>query len=366
MKIISIVGARPNFVKLGPLSKEIRKESDEIIIHTGQHYDHEMSDLLFEEMSIPYPDYNLGINQGNSTEQISRMMVEISKILVKEKPDLTVLYGDTNSTMAGAIASIQSKIPCAHIEAGPRNKSILINEMLNRLIVDRISTLLFCATDFNLETLTKEGLGDHSFLVGDHMYDAYLQNLPLAKKYKSLLNEHGVTENNYNLATCHRAETTDDKQRLSNVIEAFKNSDKLVLFPVHPRTEKMLKQFNMYDDVKNNDNIIITKAVGYLEFLLFGHYANKIITDSGGVQREAFFMEKPCIVIYDESGWPEIEAAEWQTVAGLNVESMTNAINNYRLPDGPKPNIFGNGDASEKTMKVIDEFDFENWHKFDI
>lgn len=366
MKIVSIVGARPNFVKLCPLSKEIRKKSDEIIIHTGQHYDHEMSNLLFEEMGIPYPDYNLGINQGTSTEQISRMMVEIKKILIKEKPDLTMLYGDTNSTMAGAVASIHSKIPCAHIEAGPRNKSILINEMLNRLIVDRISTLLFCATRFNLETLTKEGLGDHSFLVGDHMYDAYLQNLPLAKKHKSLLKEHGVTENNYYLATCHRAETTDDKQRLTNVVEALKNSDKTILFPIHPRTEKMLKQFNIYDDIEKNDNIITMKAAGYLEFLLFGHYANKIITDSGGVQREAFFMEKPCVVIYDESSWPEIENAGWQIVTGLNVESMISGIQNYRLPDGPKPNIFGDGDASEKTMNKIYEFDFNNWHRFKI
>ena len=366
MKIVSIVGARPNFIKLGPLSKQIRKKHNEIIIHTGQHYDHEMSKLLFEEIGIPSPDYNMGINQGTPTEQISRMLVEISNILTNEKPDLTIVYGDTNSTMAGAVASIQNKIPCAHIEAGPRNNSILINEMLNRLIVDRISTLLFCATKSNLKLLLKEGLGNHSFFVGDHMYDAYLQNIELAKKYKSLLKEHGVTENNYHLATCHRAETTDDKQRLQIIINSLKKSEKPVLFSIHPRTEKMLKQFNLYKDIKNIDNIVMTKAMGYLEFLMFGFYANKIITDSGGVQRESFFLDKPCIVIYDESGWPDIQKIGWQIVTGLNEQKIIEAINNYKLPNRPKPNIFGNGDASEKTMEIIENYNFTDWHRYKI
>ncbi len=366
MKIVSIVGARPNFIKLGPLSKEIKKQDTEVILHTGQHYDHEMSNLLFNDLGIPQPDYNLGINQGDAIEQISRMLVEISQVLAKEKPDITIVYGDTNSTLAGAMASIHNRIPCAHIEAGPRNGSILIREMFNRLIVDKISTLLFCATRHNLQTLAKEGLGDHSFFVGDQMYDAYLQNIPLAKKKKSILDKLGLTENNYHLATCHRAETTDDKQRLTAIVNSFVHSDKPILFPVHPRTEKMLKHFGLLDILNAHDHIKITKSLGYLEFLMYEYYADKILTDSGGVQREAFFMNKPCINFFDETAWPEIEQGGWQIVVGLNESKIIDAINSFAIPDKKKPDIFGNGDASKKTLALIKELDFNTWDKFDI
>ena len=365
MKILSIVGARPNFIKLGPLSKEIRKEHEEIIVHTGQHYDHEMSKLLFEDLAIPEPDYNLGINQGTTLEQVSRMSTEMSKLLLELKPDLTIAYGDTSSTVAGAMASIYCKIPCAHVEAGPRNKSIAIYEMLNRLIVDRICSLLFCATRFNLQTLESEGLGGHSYFVGDQMYDAYLQNKELAMKHRSKLKELGLQEGGYHIATCHRAETTDVKERLSTVVNSFIKSEKPILFPIHPRTEKMLKRFGLYDAVENSDNIVVSKPLGYLDFLMYGTLADKVITDSGGVQREGFFMGKPCIVIYDESAWPEIERARWMTVTGLDEANITEAINNFQLPKEEKPDIFGKGDASKKTLEIIENFDLTNWDKYD-
>ena len=356
MKIISIVGARPQFIKLKPLSDEIRKKFTEIIIHTGQHYDIKMSELFFEELNIPKPDYNLEVGSGNNGYQLAEILKRTEKILIQEKPDMVLVYGDTNSTLAGAISAVQNHIPVAHIEAGPRNQRIDIPEMLNRFIVDNISQLLFCATKKNFEILEKEGLSQNAYFVGDLMYDVFLQNLKIMHKRPKILEKYDLKENEYHVATCHRAENTDNKERLNTIIEGLIGSDEKILFSVHPRTKKMLKEFGIYEKLNNSKNIISIEPVGYLDFLQFEYYSNKIITDSGGVQREAYFLKKPCINIYDHTYWPEIEEDGWQVVTGIDKEKIINDIRTY-VPTKKQSNLFGDGNAAKKIVRIIEKMD---------
>jgi len=360
MKIISIVGARPQFIKLKPLSDEIRKKFTEIIIHTGQHYDIKMFELFFEELNIPKPDYNLEVGSGDCGFQLAEMLKRTEKILIKEKPDLVLVYGDTNSTLAGAISAVQNHIPVAHIEAGPRNKRIDIPEMLNRLIVDNISPLLFCATQKNFENLKNEGLDNNAYFVGDLMYDVFLQNLKIMKERPKILTKYELIEKEYHVATCHRAENTDDKNRLNTILDGLIDSNEKILFSVHPRTKKMMKEFGLYNKIKKSENIINIEPVGYLDFLQLEYYSNKIITDSGGVQREAYFLEKPCINIYDHTYWPEIEADGWQIVTGINKEKIANDIKTYN-PTKKQSMLFGDGNAAKKIVAIIEKTDFSDF-----
>jgi UDP-N-acetylglucosamine 2-epimerase len=363
MKIVSIVGARPQFIKLMPLSKEIRKKHTEIIIHTGQHYDLKMSELFFKELHIPNPDYNLEVGSGSNGIQLAEMLKRTEKILLQEKPDLVLVYGDTNSTLAGALSAVQNHIPVAHVEAGPRNKRIDIPEMLNRLIVDNICPLLFCATQKNYENLVKEGLNNNAFFVGDLMYDVFLQNLKLMEKRQEILSDYNLKKNEYHVATCHRAENTDNKQRLQTIIEGMDESDEKIVFSVHPRTKKMIKKFNLESILQKSENIIDIEPLGYLDFLQLEYNAKKIITDSGGVQREAYFLQKPCINIYDHTYWPEIEEDGWQIVTGINKEKIIHDIKTFQ-PRDKQSQLFGDGKAAEKIVNIIEKIDIKDFFNY--
>jgi len=358
MKILSIVGARPQFIKLAPLDKNLRVANKHIIVHTGQHYDLNMSEIFFDDLKIPSTDYNLEVGSASSSVQTALIMKKIEKIFLNEKPDLTIVYGDTNSTVAGALVSVQNDIPVAHVEAGPRNNKINIPEMLNRIITDRISSLLFCATKNNVNTLTKEGMGERAFFVGDLMYDIFLTMKEKTQKRKTILSKLGVDENNYFLVTCHRAENTDNRDRLKIIIESLIESEKKIVFSLHPRTEKMIKHFDLQPLIDNNDNIILIKPLGYIDFLTLSKYCEKIITDSGGLQREAYFLEKPCICIYDHAYWPEIEEDGWQIVTGINKQAIVNSIVNFD-PKTQQSNIFGNGNSAQIIVEKIEAFDFK-------
>lgn len=357
MKIVSIVGARPQFIKLQPLSSQIRKKHTEIIIHTGQHYDFEMSKLFFDELQIPNPDYNLEVGSGTPGAQLAEMLKRIEKVILKEKPDLVITFGDTNSTLAGALSALQNHIPAAHVEAGPRNKWLDVPEMLNRLITDNISPILFCATKYNYNSLLSEGLGDNSYFVGDLMYDILLQNLEKVKQRENILSKYDLEPNQYHIASCHRAENTDSKQRLKTIVQGMINSEEKIVFSLHPRTKKMLKKYDIFNDIKNSDNLITLDPVGYLDFIQLELNANKIITDSGGVQREAYFLKKPCINIYDHTYWPEIRDDGWQVVTGIDERKISNDIKNWK-PIKNQSNIFGNGNAAKKIVDIIEKIDF--------
>lgn len=284
MKIASVVGARPNFIKLAPLSKEIRKHFDEIIIHTGQHYDYEMDRVFFEQLRIPEPDYHLGVGSGTHGYQTGEMVKRIEKVLMDEKPDLVIVYGDTNTTLAGALASVKLHIPLAHVEAGLRCYDKRIPEEINRVLTDHCSDLLFCPTERAVENLKKEGITEGVYLTGDVMVDAVKQNITIAERVSTVLNDLNVKPKDYYLVTVHRAENTDDINRLRNIVDALCEVNGNVIFPCHPRTEKALKKFGLWDKLKRNVNVI--KPVGYLDMLVLEKNAKKIITDSGVFKRK--------------------------------------------------------------------------------
>jgi len=358
MKILSIIGARPQFIKLAPLDKSLRVANRHIIVHTGQHYDLNMSEVFFDDLKIPSPDYNLEVGSASSSAQTASIIKKIEKVFLNEKPDLTIVYGDTNSTVAGALVSVQNHIPVAHVEAGPRNNKIDIPEMLNRIVTDRISSLLLCATKRNVNTLIKEGMGSRASFVGDLMYDIFLTMKEKTISRETILSNLGIEKGNYFLFTCHRAENTDSPKRLKIIIDSLIESDKKIVFSLHPRTEKMINNFDLKPLIDKNKNIILSKPLGYLDFLTLSKFSEKIITDSGGLQREAYFLGKPCICIYDHAYWPEIEEEGWQIITGINKDRIINSIHNFN-PKAKQGYIFGKGDSAQKIIKKIEEFDFE-------
>ena len=272
MKIASIIGARPNFIKCAPLSKELRKVFDEVIVHTGQHYDYEMNKVFFDELNIPEPDYHLGVGSGSHGEQTGEMLKRIEEVLLEQKPDLVLVFGDTNSTLAGALAASKLHIKVGHVEAGLRSHDRNMPEEINRVLTDRCSDLLFCPTETAVENLKKEGVNNGVHLTGDVMVDALQKNVEIAEKKSMILDELSLKSKEYYLATVHRAESTDEFIRLKSIVDAFCEIENLV-FPCHPRTEKYLKRFGLWDELTKKVKVI--KPVGYLDMLMLEKNAKK-------------------------------------------------------------------------------------------
>ena len=353
MKVASIVGARPNFIKLAPLSKELRKRFTEIVIHTGQHYDYEMDRIFFEQLKIPEPDYHLGVGSGTHGYQTGEMIKRIEKVLLKEKPDLVVVFGDTNSTLAGAIAAVKLHIPVAHVEAGLRSYDRRMPEEINRVLTDHCSDLLFCPTERAVENLKREGITNGVYLTGDVMVDAINQNIKIAEKTSKILSKLNIKPKEYYLATVHRAENTDDPNRLKNIVEAFCEIENIV-FPCHPRTEKFLKTYGLWDRLCEHVKVI--KPVGYLDMLILEKNAKKIITDSGGVQKEAYIFKVPCITLRETTEWLETVEDGWNILVGADKDEILRCIENFNPSSNEYRNVFGDGKASIRIVKIIDEF----------
>lgn len=350
-KIISIVGARPNFIKCAPLSKEIRKEFNEVIIHTGQHYNYEMNRVFFEELDIPEPDYHLDVGSGSHGYQTGEMIKRIEEVLLKEEPDLVLVYGDTNSTIAGALAASKLHIKVAHIESGLRSYDKSMPEEINRILTDHCSDILFCPTETSVEILKKEGITNEVHLTGDVMVDALKKNIKIAEKKAMILDEINLKPKKYYLATIHRAENTDDFKRLKNIVDAFCEIGNLV-FPCHPRTEKHLKGFGLWDRLVENTKVI--KPVGYLNMLMLEKSARKVLTDSGGVQKEAYIFKVPCITLRDNTEWVETVEDGWNVLVGADEEKIVKGVNQFE-PGNKQRNVFGEGDASKRIVKIIGE-----------
>ena len=350
-KIISIVGARPNFIKCAPLSKEIRKEFNEVIIHTGQHYNYEMNRVFFEELDIPEPDYHLDVGSGSHGYQTGEMIKRIEEVLLKEEPDLVLVYGDTNSTIAGALAASKLHIKVAHIESGLRSYDKSMPEEINRILTDHCSDILFCPTETSVENLKREGVMNGVYLTGDVMVDALKKNIKIAEKKAMILDEMDLKPKKYYLATIHRAENTDDFKRLKNIVDAFCEIGNLV-FPCHPRTEKHLKGFGLWDRLVENTKVI--KPVGYLNMLMLEKSARKVLTDSGGVQKEAYIFKVPCITLRDNTEWVETVEDGWNVLVGADEEKIVKGVNQFE-PGNKQRNVFGEGDASKRIVKIIGE-----------
>jgi len=356
MKIASIVGARPNFIKCAPVSRELRKEFDEVIIHTGQHYDYEMNKVFFDELKIPEPDYHLGVGSGTHGEQTGEMLKRTEEVLIKEAPDLVLVFGDTNTTLAGALAAVKLHITVAHLEAGLRSFDRLMPEEINRVLTDHCSDLLFCPTETAVKNLKTEGISTGVYLTGDVMVDALQENIGIAERNSKILDKFGFKPQEYYLATLHRAENTDDITKLKSIVDAFCEFENLI-FACHPRTEKHLKRDGLWD--KLTKKITVIKPVGYLDMLLLEKNAKKILTDSGGVQKEAYIFKVPCITLRENTEWVETVEDGWNVLVGANKEKVVKHVNEF-YPNRRQRNVFGVGDASKEITKVLERRNEDN------
>jgi len=355
MKIVSIVGARPQFIKAAAMGKELEKNYENILVHTGQHYDYEMSKLFFDQLKIPEPNYNLGIGSGYHGEQTGKMLLELEKVLLDEKPDFVLVYGDTNSTIAGALAAAKLHISIGHVEAGLRSFDKKMPEEINRILTDHCSGLLFSPTQTGVDNLKGEGITKGVHLTGDVMYDALLASLKTAEKSKILI-ELKVEKEKYFLITVHRPSNTDNMNNLSNILEALSEIDEKVIFPIHPRTMKLIKKHNL--EKKIGENVKMIKPVGYFDFIWLQKNAKKILTDSGGIQKEAYMLKVPCITLRENTEWIETVNDGWNILVGSNKEKILKELQEFK-PKGKQTNAFGNGHANENIVKIL------NQHLFD-
>ena len=353
MKIVSVIGARPQFIKAAPLSRSLRSRHQEIILHTGQHYDDNMSQIFFDELQIAPPDYNLGVGSESHAVQTAMMLERIEKVLLDEKPDVVLVYGDTNSTLAGALAAVKIQIPVAHVEAGLRSFNRQMPEEINRVLTDRIANLLFCPTQTAVNLLAKEGITKGVYLVGDVMYDALLHFSRIAEQKTNPLSKFRLQPKEYLLATVHRPANTDVPENLQAIIEAFLNSGETILFPVHPRTRKFLQMHGLEAQVQNSSSLVLSEPVGYLEMLLLEKHAKKILTDSGGMQKEAYLWGVPCITLRDETEWVETVEEGWNVLVGADGDKILAAIHDFN-PDQPRRFSYGDGNASGKIVKILE------------
>ncbi|MFV9510484.1 non-hydrolyzing UDP-N-acetylglucosamine 2-epimerase [Tepidibacillus sp. LV47] len=352
-KIVTVVGARPQFIKVAPVSRELRKSYQEILVNTGQHYDYKMSGIFFEELNIPKPDYDLGVGSASHGKQTGEMLAKIEEVLLMEKPDGVLVYGDTNSTLAGALAASKLHIPLFHVEAGLRSFNKRMPEEINRILTDHVSEILFAPTETAVLNLKNEGITKNVFNVGDVMYDAVLYYAKMAaEKYQ--LGDFGVEEKKYILATIHRAENTDDITRLKAIFEALARLKDTVLLPLHPRTENKLKEAGL-KHLLQAANIKVVPPVSYLEMVYLENHAKAIVTDSGGVQKEAYFAKVPCFTLREQTEWVETVEIGWNRLVNPIKENLTQIIEAW-VPASYNEHLYGNGDASRKIVNHINLF----------
>ena len=362
LKILTIVGARPQFIKAAMVSRAIFEHNHlghqphivEEIVHTGQHYDENMSDIFFEQLQIPEPIVNLNAGAGMHGEMTGRMLLEIEKEVVVRKPDLVLVYGDTNSTLSGALAAAKLNVPVAHVEAGLRSFNKRMPEEINRILTDHVSSLLLCPTRKALANLSNEGITRGVHHVGDVMYDAALMFKKIADKKSNILQDLSLSEKSYILSTIHRQENTDVLDRLENILRAFSaiaSKECQLVLPLHPRTKKCIDKFNLWPLISENENVMVIKPVSFLDMVQLENKAKVIMTDSGGVQKEAYFHKVPCVTLRDETEWIETVEAGWNQLAGADFNSIQSAFETAKAGVGILD--YGNGQASKKIVDCL-------------
>ncbi|MCP4482312.1 MAG: UDP-N-acetylglucosamine 2-epimerase (non-hydrolyzing) [bacterium] len=357
MKILTVVGARPQFIKAATVSRVIKNVQgiEEIIVHTGQHYDKNMSSIFFEELDIPSPDYNLCVGSGSHGRQTAMMLIKVEEVIQEHRPDYVLVYGDTNSTLAGALASTKIHIPVAHVEAGLRSYNMFMPEEQNRVLTDHVSSFLFCPTENAVNNLKRENIYNGKLRsskekiyvsnTGDVMYDALLFNIDILEEKSKILETLDLEEGTYILGTVHRAENTNSPQRFSTILDLFGNLSDKVILPLHPRTKKYLIDY----DIRVGDNITIIEPVGYFDILNLEKHAKAIFTDSGGMQKEAFFLKVPCFTLRNETEWIETLEEGWNRLVKFGGDSDSFNITRPSL----QKNFFGDGNAAEKIVDYI-------------
>jgi UDP-GlcNAc3NAcA epimerase len=358
LKLLTVVGARPQFIKAAAVSRVITShysgDIDERIIHTGQHFDDNMSKVFFDDLEIPFPHHNLAISSGHHGAMTGKMLEAIEGVLLKIKPDCVLVYGDTNSTLAGALAAAKLHIPIAHIEAGLRSFNMRMPEEINRILSDRLASQLFCPTQTAVDNLAAEGIVQGVHNVGDVMYDVSLFYRDMAKSTSNVMADLKVLSKSFVLATCHRAENTDDPTRLEKILTALTHvATKIpVIFPMHPRTRKLIQAGGLERFI---DKLIVTEPLPFLDMVALEQDASLIITDSGGVQKEAYFYGVPCVTVREETEWVETVQSGWNRLTGARVEAITTAVDDYlnSKPSRSDSQPYGDGNASEKILTHI-------------
>ena len=350
MKVLSIVGARPEFVQAAPVSAALRERHREVIVHTGQHYDYRMSDVFFQELELPAADYNLSVGSGSHGHQTGEMLAALEDVIAAERPDCVVIRGDTNSTLAGALAAAKLRVPLAHIEAGERSFNRDMPEEINRMVADRVSDVLFCISRHAVGNLAREGLTHGVHYVGDVMLDSVLRMAPLAAARSNILAELALTPGEYVLCTVHRAANTDDPINLKNVVCAINEIERDVVFPLHPRAARALELLG----VEFAPHVRATPAVGYLDMLALEQAANAIVTDSGGVTREAYFLGVRCITLRSETEHTGTVDAGWNILAGTEPDRVLGAVREF-YPTQARAPIFGDGTAAKQIVRILEE-----------
>lgn len=352
MKIASIVGARPQFIKAAPVCRALRRSGlhTEILIHTGQHYDPSMSDVFFEELNIPAPDHHLGVGSAPHGEQTGAMLAAVERIFLAERPDAVLVYGDTNSTLAGALAAAKLSIPTAHVEAGLRSFNRRMPEEINRVVADHLAALLFCPSENAAANLAREGITAGVHVVGDVMADALAAAGERASGRSAILKRLGLRPGGFLLATIHRAENTDDSVRLQAILKAFARIPETIVFPVHPRTRKTLAALG--DPHLTLPNLRTIDPVGYLDMARLERSARLILTDSGGVQKEAYWLGVPCLTLRDETEWVETVEAGWNRLVGADTAAIVGAVAAFR-PPAARPPLYGGVGAAARIVEIL-------------
>lgn len=361
MKPAFVFGTRPEIIKLSPVIRAFeRKGVEPLLIHTGQHYDYEMSKIFLEELELDGIDYHLEVGSGSQAKQTGIAMIKIEEVLLKEKPDVVLVQGDTNTVLAGALASVKLKIPVAHVEAGLRSFDRTMPEEINRILADHASEILFAPTEEAMRNLENEGIREGVYVVGNSIVDAVLQNAGIAEEKSDVLKRFGLKPKQYALLTAHRAENTDIEENLKKLVDIIRSLPVEVIYPVHPRTAKRLKEFGLWEELEK-ENIILTKPIGYLDFLKLQKNAKFVLTDSGGIQEESIILNVPCLTLRYNTERPETVKAGGNILVGLEKERVMHYVKRlledeefYREMANAK-NPFGDGRAGERMVKILIE-----------
>jgi UDP-N-acetylglucosamine 2-epimerase len=351
MKILTIVGARPQFIKASAVSRELRKRHQEILLHTGQHYDYTMSGVFFDGLEIPTPDINLNVGSGSHGVQTGAMLKGIEEAMLSDRPEWVIIYGDTNSTLAAALAASKLEIPVAHVEAGLRSFNRSMPEEINRIVADHLSTLLLCPSNTAVKNLRSEGITKGVHLVGDVMFDVLnWANERAGSTSQALLGGLGLKEDGYLLTTIHRSENTDDPGRLSNILSALNALKETVIFPIHPRARKAIAKL----DFRIEPHVRLIEPLGYIEMVALARSARLVVTDSGGLQKEAYWLGVPCLTLREETEWVETVDAGWNSLVGSESMRIVDAVKSFSPPSA-RPSLYGSGRAAAEFVEVLEQ-----------